>query len=281
MARCLSTSRGSVNASKGTAERKFCKCSFRKRKGQGSGILSPGAFAFQSLKNGVSNLAQQDDKADKSQKKENRDSSGKPEAPKKSSFQPQQQLPSKLIKRKDKETKDFRGIVRVVGKDVDGHLTVAESLRKVKGVGYNLGTNLGGIVSTKLGIPLNELVGNLSEEQFTKLEDVVRSPHKYGVKPFLLNRQRDYDSGEDKHLVMSDLTFSLRQDIVRERDSRTYRGWRHSLGQRVRGQHNRTTGRSGMTVGVLKKAIKAQKAAAATGAQEKSSTAPAKEEKKK
>ncbi|MEM4254909.1 MAG: 30S ribosomal protein S13 [Candidatus Norongarragalinales archaeon] len=202
---------------------------------------------------------------------------------KKSSFQPQPQLPSKLVKRKDKESKDFRGIVRVVGRDVDGHLTVAESLRKVKGLGYNLGTNLGGIVSTKLGIPLSELIGNLSEEQFVKLEDVVRFPQNYGVKSFLLNRQKDYDSGENKHLVMSDLTFSLRQDVVRERDSKTYRGWRHAIGQRVRGQHSRTTGRSGMAVGVLKKAIKAQKAAAATGAQEKSSTAPAaaKEEKKK
>ncbi len=173
--------------------------------------------------------------------------------------------------------------MRVVGKDVDGHLTVAESVRKVKGVGYNLGTNLSGIISTKMGIPLNELVGNLSEEQFVKLEDVVRFPQKYGVPSFLLNRQRDFDSGENKHLVMSDLTFSNRQDLVRERDSRTYRGWRHSIGQKVRGQHSRTTGRSGMTVGVLKKAIKAQKAAAATGAQEKASTAPTptKEEKKK
>ena len=50
------------------------------------------------------------------------------------------------------------------------------------------------------------------------------------------------------------------------------------MGQRVRGQHSRTTGRTGMSVGVLKKAIKAQKAAAATSAQEKGAP---KEEKKK
>jgi hypothetical protein len=45
-------------------------------------------------------------------------------------------------------------------------------------------------------------------------------------------------------------------------------GWRHSIGQKVRGQHNRTTGRSGMTVGVMKKALKAAKSAAATTAQD-------------
>jgi len=151
-----------------------------------------------------------------------------------------------------------------------GHFTVAEALRKVKGIGHNLASNLAIPVTTKLNVSLSELIGNLSEEQTTELEGIVKFPQKFGVKNFMLNRQQDIDSGEAKHLLMAELAFAKRQDITRERDSRSYRGWRHSIGQKTRGQHTRTTGRTGMTVGVLKKAVKAAKAAAATGAQEKS-----------
>jgi len=188
-------------------------------------------------------------------------------------------VPAKFLKRKSREKPDFRGIVRVVGKDVDGHYTIRESLRKVKGVGSNLSANLSQIIDAKLGFSPDELIGNLSEEDNDKVEDVVRYPQKYGVKAFLLNRQKDMDSGENKHLVMTDLAFALRNDITRERDTRSYRGWRHAIGQKVRGQHTRTSGRTGMTVGVSRKAIKAQKTAAASSAQDKSA-GKGKEEKK-
>ncbi|MFH1057007.1 MAG: 30S ribosomal protein S13 [Candidatus Micrarchaeota archaeon] len=208
-----------------------------------------------------------------------KDEKGKQVVKKTSSFQGSQ-VPIKFAKRKSKETPEFRGILRLVGKDVDGHLTISESLRRVKGIGFNLASNLSVVVTTKLGIPLDELVGNLNETQFSQLEDVVKFPQKYGIRAFLLNRQKDSESGEMKNLVMTDLGFSIKQDVARETELRSYRGWRHNIGQKVRGQHSRTTGRTGMTVGVLKKAIKAQKAAAATGAQEKSA-APAKEKEKK
>lgn len=189
------------------------------------------------------------------------------------------QIASKLLRRKGKEGPDFKGILRLIGKDVDGHMTVFEAMKKVKGIGHNLAHNLSKTLVSRFGFTTDELVGNLNEEQFTNLEDVLKFPPKYGIRTFMLNRQKDFDTGENKHLVMSDLTFTVRQDVVRERDSRSYRGWRHSVGQKVRGQHSRTTGRTGMTVGVLKKAIKAQKAAAATGAQDKAAGG-AKEEKK-
>ena len=186
-----------------------------------------------------------------------------------SQFQQQHAVSAKLLKRKHLEKPEFRGIVRIAGKDVEGHYTVREALRKVKGVGANLAASISKIV-LNLGFVANELVGNLSEEEESKLEEVVKYPHKFGVKWFMLNRPKDVESGESKHLVMSDLGFALKQDLTREREARSYRGWRHSIGQKVRGQHTRTTGRSGMTVGVSKKAVKAQKAAAASSAQEKS-----------
>ena len=175
---------------------------------------------------------------------------------------------------KKREGKDFKGIVRVASKDLEGHLSLAAAFRKIKGVGHNLAENLALATKRDLGVSPKELVGNLSEEQLGKVEAMVKDPAKHGVKPFMLNRQKDRESGEDKHLVGTDLVFTNRQDIEFEKNTRTWRGWRHSIGQKVRGQHTRTTGRTGMSVGVLKKVAKAQKAAAAMKAQETTAAAP-------
>ena len=49
------------------------------------------------------------------------------------------------------------------------------------------------------------------------------------------------------------LDFKLREDLDRLRKIRCHRGLRHYWGVRVRGQHTKTTGRRGKTVGVSKK----------------------------
>lgn len=172
-----------------------------------------------------------------------------------------------------KESENFRGIVRIAGKDLDGHLKLYKALFKVKGIGQNLAKTLERIIERELGIKPGSRIGDLTEEQIDKIDVILKNPQLSGVKNFLLNRARDKESGKDLHLLMNDLVFAIRQDVQAEKDTRTWRGWRHSLGQRVRGQHNRTTGRTGMTVGVLRKAIKEQKAAAAAGAQEKGAAA--------
>lgn len=45
----------------------------------------------------------------------------------------------------------------------------------------------------------------------------------------------------------------LREDLERLKKIRLHRGLRHYWGLRVRGQHTKTTGRKGRTVGVSKK----------------------------
>jgi len=173
------------------------------------------------------------------------------------------------VKMTGKESKDFKGIVRILGKDIEGHTPLRSALRKIKGVGHAIASNVARAARKELGLKESEWVGEMKDEQLAAIEEIVRFPEKHGVRSFQLNRVRDKAAGTDKHLTMSDLQFSLRQDIEGERNTRSWKGYRFGLGQRVRGQHSRTTGRSGLTVGVLKKALKAQKAAAATGAQEK------------
>ena len=48
---------------------------------------------------------------------------------------------------------------------------------------------------------------------------------------------------------------SVKNDIDFMTDIRTWKGVRHSLGLKVRGQRTRTTGRKGRAVGVAKKII--------------------------
>ena len=54
------------------------------------------------------------------------------------------------------------------------------------------------------------------------------------------------------HSLTSDIPFTLRNDIERERITVSWRGYRHLSGLKVRGQRTRTSGRKGGAVGVAK-----------------------------
>ena len=54
-------------------------------------------------------------------------------------------------------------------------------------------------------------------------------------------------------LISSGVDSKLREDLERLKKIRAHRGLRHYWGLRVRGQHSKTTGRRGRTVGVSKK----------------------------
>ena len=66
------------------------------------------------------------------------------------------------------------------------------------------------------------------------------------------SRQKDVETGDDMHLVTSDIAFNLRNDIEREKGVFSWRGYRHMYGLKVRGQRTRCTGRKGGAVGVAK-----------------------------
>jgi len=70
-----------------------------------------------------------------------------------------------------------------------------------------------------------------------------------------LNRRRDLKTGKDLHLHGSDLVLTIKEDIEREKKIKSWRGVRHSLGLKVRGQRTKTTGRKHAAVGVLRRAI--------------------------
>ncbi len=142
-----------------------------------------------------------------------------------------------------------RGIVRILETTIDGTLQLRNGLRKIKGVGHSFAA----AVVKVSGLDGNMYVGNLTDEQIEKIEDIIRNPIKYGIPSFMVNRRRDPETGEDRHVSESDLTIQLRSDIEKLRKMRAYRGIRHELGLPVRGQRTRSSFRRGRTVGVQRK----------------------------
>ena len=73
------------------------------------------------------------------------------------------------------------------------------------------------------------------------------------VPEWMLNRQRDIESGDELHLFSVDVSMTQDDDIARLRATKAYRGLRHAARKRVRGQRTRSNGRTGLTLGVQRK----------------------------
>jgi len=121
-------------------------------------------------------------------------------------------------------------------------------LTQIRGVGYMFANT----ILNFLKINPNERIGYLSSEQIKSIENVIKNPSTSNFPSWFLNRRKDVETGEDKHLITSDIAFTVRNDVEREKTSGSWRGYRHMFGLKVRGQRTRCTGRKGGAVGVAK-----------------------------
>ena len=163
-------------------------------------------------------------------------------------------------------SQEFRHIVRIASRDLDGTKKLVPAISEVKGVGPSYAN---AIVSS-LRLDPKARLGQLGDKQLQQLEATLKDSSSLNLPPWMLNRRKDVDSGTNIHKYGSDLDFTIKSDIDREKNLLSWKGVRHSLGLKVRGQRTRTTGRKGRTVGVKKSAVQAAAAAAqAAGAAEK------------
>ena len=148
-----------------------------------------------------------------------------------------------------------------MGTDIDGSKKVVFGLGKIRGVGSSFSY----AVVKAARVNPETRTGSLSEAEISRIEDVIRDPGKHGIPGRLFNRRKDLDTGRDIHLVGPDLALRQKADIDFMTDIRSWKGIRHSLGLKVRGQRTRTTGRSGKAVGVKKKVLMEAAKAAGRG----------------
>lgn len=156
-------------------------------------------------------------------------------------------------------SEDFRYIVRMAATDLDGFRPVMYALSDIKGIGIRTGA----LVADMVDIPRAERIGNLSEEQTARLSE--KLGEIAAVAPsWMLNRQYDWESGEDRHMYGPEWALEVRNDVNRLRKIRCYKGVRHETGKKVRGQRSKSNGRKGLALGVQRgAALAAAKAAAA------------------
>jgi small subunit ribosomal protein S13 len=130
------------------------------------------------------------------------------------------------------ERKEER-IIRILSTDIEGKMKVYPSLTKIKGVSWSFSN----AVCKTLNIDKNRKIGSLKDEEIKKISEFIKNAQ---LPKHLLNRRKDLMTGENKHLVGSDLELQKEFDIKRLKKIRSYKGIRHGAGLPVRGQKTRT-----------------------------------------
>uniref|UniRef100_A0A7E4VKY9 Small ribosomal subunit protein uS13 n=1 Tax=Panagrellus redivivus TaxID=6233 RepID=A0A7E4VKY9_PANRE len=143
----------------------------------------------------------------------------------------------------------FQHIHRVMNTNIDGNYKIPFALTSIKGVGRRFAF----VVCRKAGIDIHRRAGELTEDEMEKLTTVMLNPTQYKIPTWFLNRQKDVKDGTTAQILSTGVESKLRDDLERLKKCRNHRGLRHYWGLRVRGQHTKTTGRKGRTVGVSKK----------------------------
>lgn len=156
-------------------------------------------------------------------------------------------------------SQEYRHILRILGTDVQGTLKTVYALKQIKGISLSLSN----AILKKAGVNPDLRVGYLTETEIDKIEDIIREPAKYGLPSWLFNRRKEMETGKDMHLIGADLVLRTKMDIDKEKEIKSWRGYRHAYGLKVRGQRTKTTGRAGKALGVKKKAV-AQKSGGAS-----------------
>ena len=143
----------------------------------------------------------------------------------------------------------FQHILRIMNTNIDGRRNIMFALTSIKGVGRRYSN----LVCRKADIDLKKRAGELSDEEVERVITIMQNPRQYKIPDWFLNRQKDVKDGKYSQVLSTGLDNKLREDLERLKKIRAHRGLRHYWGLRVRGQHTKTTGRRGRTVGVSKK----------------------------
>lgn len=131
-----------------------------------------------------------------------------------------------------KNPEEEKVLIRVLGKDVRGDSKLKTELIKIKGISWAFSN----AICKSMGIDGNKKVQDINRKDLDKIEEFVKNPE---IPSFLKNRRKDFDSGEDKHLIGSDLKLKNEFDVKRLRNIRSYRGARHAVNLPVRGQRTK------------------------------------------
>ncbi len=151
-------------------------------------------------------------------------------------------------KYKMEDKKADERLVRIFSKDIEGNKNLYVGLTKIKGVSWAISN----AICKKMNLDKSKKIGTLTNKE---AEEITKFMGNMNLPKNLINRRKDFETGEDRHVLGSDLELKKEFDIKRLKKIKSYRGLRHTLGQPTRGQktkaHFRTNRRKG--AGIKKK----------------------------
>lgn len=131
---------------------------------------------------------------------------------------------------------NYRHLVRVASTDLVGSKQILYALTKIKGVSVMYSNALLSVS----GIPKDKKAGVLTDSEVSKLNEILENPLKFKIPEWMFNRRKDYETGDDVHIITSDLTFTKDNDIKRLKKTKSNRGMRHAWGLPLRGQRTKS-----------------------------------------
>lgn len=145
--------------------------------------------------------------------------------------------------------KEFRqeNLTRIMGTDIPSNLSVYAGLTKIKGISWALSA----AICKNVNMDKNKKVSTLNESELDKITAYIKGLSSQ-LPSWLLNRRKDVETGQDKHLISTELDLQREFDIRKMKKIKCYKGIRHSLGQPVRGQRTRAHFRKGRSIGVTR-----------------------------
>jgi len=144
---------------------------------------------------------------------------------------------------------EIKQIVRILGADIKGEKPVHYALTRIKGVSNSISNAICHVMK----LDKRRQIGALSDKELEKIQEILEDPIKFKIPSYLLNRQRDYESGEDKHITSVNIKLIKGFDVKRLQKTKSYVGIRHAQGLPVRGQRTKAHFRKGAALGVKKK----------------------------
>lgn len=146
------------------------------------------------------------------------------------------------------EKQEFRHFVRVANTDLLGSKPIIRALTKIQGIGPSISS----IICVQSNIQKSKKAGVLEQNEIEALEKSIR---EMDTPVWIKNRPKDPETGEDRHIMTTDLVFTKDNDIKLMKKIKSYKGLRHAWRLPVRGQRTKSNFRKGTSMGVVKKKV--------------------------
>ena len=143
----------------------------------------------------------------------------------------------------------FQHILRVLNTNIDGWWKIAFAIPAIKGARWRYDY----VVLRKADIDLTKMAGELTGDEVEWVIIIMQNPHQYKIPDWFLNRQKDVKEGKYSQVLVNGLDNKLCEDLEQLKKTQALRVLCHFWGLHVRGQHTKTTGLQGRTIGVSKK----------------------------